>query len=51
EFKRLKQVAAEQDIKEEAERLKKIQVELEREKHKKVAEEKRLANEKEEFRQ
>ncbi|CAF3259292.1 unnamed protein product [Rotaria socialis] len=51
EFKRLKQVAAEQDIKEEAERLKKIQVELEREKHKKVTEEKRLADEKEEFRQ
>ncbi|CAF4984142.1 unnamed protein product, partial [Rotaria sp. Silwood1] len=51
EFRRLKQVLAEQEIKEEEARLKKIQTELEREKNKKVAEEKRLAQEKEEFRQ
>ena len=47
----MKQVLAEQEIKEEAERLKKIQMELEREKAKKLAEEKRLAEEKEESRQ
>ncbi|CAF0806431.1 unnamed protein product [Adineta steineri] len=51
EFRRLKQVLAEQEIKEEEERLKKIQVELEREKNKKLAEEKRVQEEKDEFRQ
>ncbi|CAF1034350.1 unnamed protein product [Rotaria sordida] len=51
EFRRLKQVLAEQEIKEEEERLKKIQMELEREKKKKLAEEQLLEQEKEEFRQ
>ncbi|CAF1462018.1 unnamed protein product [Adineta ricciae] len=51
EFRRLKQVLAEQEIKEEEERLKKIQMELESEKKKKLAEEKRIEEEKEESRQ
>ncbi|UJR27958.1 hypothetical protein I4U23_009216 [Adineta vaga] len=51
EFRRLKQVLAEQEIKEEEERLKKIQTELESEKKKKIAEEKRVEEEKEESRQ
>ncbi|CAF4171515.1 unnamed protein product, partial [Rotaria sp. Silwood2] len=51
EFRRLKQVLAEQEIKEKEEGLKKIQMELERERKKKLAEEKRLEQEKEEFRQ
>ncbi|CAF1109907.1 unnamed protein product [Adineta steineri] len=51
EFRRLKQVLAEQEMKEEAERLKKIQSELENEKNKKTNEDKRSAQDKEEFQQ
>ncbi|CAF4851043.1 unnamed protein product [Rotaria sp. Silwood1] len=50
EFRRLKHVLAQQEIKEE-EHLKKIQMELEHEKTKKIAEKKRLEQEQEEFRQ
>ncbi|CAF4187090.1 unnamed protein product, partial [Rotaria sp. Silwood2] len=50
EFRRLKQVLAQQEVKEE-EHLKKIQMELEHEKTKKIVEKKRLEQEQEEFRQ
>jgi myosin-6 len=51
ESRRLKQVLAEQQMKDEEERLKKIQNELDREKHKKHDEDKRFEQENEEFRQ
>ncbi|CAF3308813.1 unnamed protein product [Rotaria socialis] len=51
EFRRLKQVAAEQEMKDEQERLKKIQGALENEKLIKSDEDKRFEQEKDEFRQ
>ncbi|CAF0722947.1 unnamed protein product [Adineta ricciae] len=51
EFRRLNQTLAEQEMKEEAERLKKIQKELENEKSKKFNEDKQFEKEQEEFRQ
>ncbi|CAF4877025.1 unnamed protein product, partial [Rotaria sp. Silwood1] len=51
ELRRLKQALAEQEMKDEQERLKRIQSGLEHEKHKKLDEDKRSEQEKEEFRQ
>ena len=51
ESRRLKQILAEQQMKDEEERLKKIQNELEREKTKKSNEDKQFEQDKEDFRQ